>query len=303
MRLDRLIVVLSLALPAALSAQAPPGACLVQDTAFQTTGGGCADLVANRVWSAVPPSTGTWSYANQYSQNLVEGGYSDWRLPTLSELTALVQDGGYSHLNLCQCGWWYWSSQTQGRSNAYAEVLQTGQTKKWSQNSQFAILCVRTGTPGGPQGAGGGIGSADLSVSHIHEGGVWTLLIRGERLAGRPYLLLAGLRAGEGARGIAAPILLPAQRTGSRLLDPGAGRLDEKGCATLRLDLAALGMPRSVEADIRLALVVFDPLVPGGIVYLITPPPNSDGSSVPLSAPSSSPTTDTDESPAPATTR
>ena len=42
------------------------------------------------IWSGVSKKVMDWNTANQYCENLKEGGASDWRLPTISELRTLI---------------------------------------------------------------------------------------------------------------------------------------------------------------------------------------------------------------------
>ena len=59
----------------------------------------CTDSSTGLVWSDRSSSTMKWSSAKQYCANLNEDGYSDWRLPTISELKTTIkncQSGGSS---------------------------------------------------------------------------------------------------------------------------------------------------------------------------------------------------------------
>ncbi|MBQ3367479.1 DUF1566 domain-containing protein [bacterium] len=50
----------------------------------------CRDSSSGLIWSARASSTMTWSNAGTYCNNLTEGGYSDWHLPTIDELKTLL---------------------------------------------------------------------------------------------------------------------------------------------------------------------------------------------------------------------
>lgn len=52
----------------------------------------CKDLSIGLTWSARAQKTMNWDYAVSYCDNLTEGGYSDWHLPTISELRTLIQN-------------------------------------------------------------------------------------------------------------------------------------------------------------------------------------------------------------------
>lgn len=59
----------------------------------------CKDSATNYMWSSRSSNEMNWQSAINYCQNLTEGGHSDWRLPTISELKTIIkncQSGGSS---------------------------------------------------------------------------------------------------------------------------------------------------------------------------------------------------------------
>lgn len=63
----------------------PRGACSTEDSEFETANGGCKDLNSEVVWSALSEDSVIWSEGFDYCNDLMEGGYCDWRLPTLKD--------------------------------------------------------------------------------------------------------------------------------------------------------------------------------------------------------------------------
>jgi hypothetical protein len=57
-----------------------------------SSGTPCKDSANGLTWSSKASKTYTWQKAGDYCSNLTEIGYSDWRLPTISELRTLIQN-------------------------------------------------------------------------------------------------------------------------------------------------------------------------------------------------------------------
>ncbi len=51
----------------------------------------CIDKATNYIWSERSEEI-TWDAAITYCKNLTEGGYTDWQLPTISELRTLIKE-------------------------------------------------------------------------------------------------------------------------------------------------------------------------------------------------------------------
>lgn len=111
---------------------APPGACVSQDANWTTDSGGCRDMQSGGlVWSASAyVQTGqmqTYVTAQDYCAASTEGGYSDWRVPTLAELQTAQQREAFTHINLYDASGQpfdsvKWST-TRDNSKQYAYLL------------------------------------------------------------------------------------------------------------------------------------------------------------------------------------
>ncbi len=101
-------------------------------------------------WSKEAPKRMTWNEAQEYAKNLREGGYDDWRLPTLAELTIalanqFIQDGAKEPLGF-RGGYNYWSSLEVGADGAwYAYGGSNGgvYTNYVFKDYQYAVRCAR----------------------------------------------------------------------------------------------------------------------------------------------------------------
>ncbi|MBF0103102.1 MAG: DUF1566 domain-containing protein, partial [Desulfobacterales bacterium] len=94
-----------------------------------------------------------WFLSLKYCEALKLGGYSDWRVPNIRELSRLVDDTqseiAIDPLFSCQPNF-YWSSTTQSNSpNAAWGVYFYGGDMDWSQkNFSDLVRCVRAGPTG-----------------------------------------------------------------------------------------------------------------------------------------------------------
>lgn len=137
--------------------------CKIENAAkFVTAGGGCKDVKTGRVWSRNADSpertSSMWTFtpAKDYCANLVEGGMSDWRMPTRDEMKAVSANGAGAYLDAFtvpngppnQFDFYKWSSTTiQGGKYAYVIQLGSGLegSKGWATNGQSwtDVICVR----------------------------------------------------------------------------------------------------------------------------------------------------------------
>lgn len=164
-----------------LTVSATSGSCATSDASFTTLNGGCKDLNSGLVWSNVSGATQTWiqavwdstvagstaadsydsdgaandydgtpatadSSSTSYCHDLVQNGFSDWRLPSSSELTTLVTNGGATHLNFTvNQGFWSGTATASG-TKANSVNLSTGAVSSTNKTTAFAIVCVRSNT-------------------------------------------------------------------------------------------------------------------------------------------------------------
>ena len=134
--------------------------------------------VDGKTWTDEAESTMTWQNAIDYCNNLTACGYSDWHLPTISELRTLIQNcpetvtGGecgvtdsclsYSECrnNACSgCSYdyssgkysklgdtdWFWSSSVRSDGSGYAWLVSfgLGRVNSYSKSNTDSVRCVR----------------------------------------------------------------------------------------------------------------------------------------------------------------
>lgn len=257
-----------------------PGACALEDAAFQTLDGGCKDLTSGLIWSAdyfqVYQSSGasvlTFSAATDYAQNLVEGGFDDWRLPTQAELLDLHANGGAAHLNLPDPLFYHWSSTKSGRQR-YIVNIASGDSFSVNRTSTMMVICVRevssggggNGNGGGRPGGGNGnnnrvagpaaIGQAPQGVRFVRGGLVHVHLTAPEH-ADRAFVVAASSAP-------ATASVLPSidawlgATNGLSLVAPG--KFDPSGRAHMAFERTSLDRLAADGVDVRLGVLVLDP--------------------------------------------
>ncbi|MBR4531399.1 DUF1566 domain-containing protein [bacterium] len=111
----------------------------------------CFDSATGLVWSGKAPERIRWIDAVDYCKNLNEGGFSDWRLPSIAVLTTLVQncynsngctgdtDGKYSKFGDIVFLW----SSSGGSSEAQGVYFYNAASQSKSVDESFDARCVR----------------------------------------------------------------------------------------------------------------------------------------------------------------
>lgn len=129
------------------TATALTNACLIDDGGWVTADGGCTDVTTGLVWSLAAPGSVDWNYAQNYGANLVEGGYSDWRMPTEAELQGAWANGAPTHL--AYPGPAIWSTRTQGRYAYWVGLCTDGRSHRTLKGSYLTGVFVRDANAGG----------------------------------------------------------------------------------------------------------------------------------------------------------
>lgn len=112
----------------------------------------CIDLNTDLIWSAKSENTMHWNDTFEYCANLNEGGFNDWKLPSIKVLNTLVRncdsasgcegntDGFYSEFGEISV---LWSSNPVDSNNAQAVNFLDGSTVAKSTDNSFFVRCVR----------------------------------------------------------------------------------------------------------------------------------------------------------------
>ena len=103
----------------------------------------CIDSETGLIWSGKSAERIRWIDAVDYCKNLKEGGYNDWRLPSIAVLRTLVKQCGSSGYSDGECSKFgdivfFWSSnQSQG------VFFYDGETQSKNVDETFDARCVR----------------------------------------------------------------------------------------------------------------------------------------------------------------
>jgi hypothetical protein len=112
--------------------------------------GTVTDIVTKLMWQqTVPTTTYTWADAIAYCPTLTLGSFSDWRLPSLIELTS-IQDLGRSaptinttYFPMPSGSNAFWSATPMSSTNARGVDFLTSSAIYWSVTSLHSVRCVR----------------------------------------------------------------------------------------------------------------------------------------------------------------
>ena len=89
----------------------------------------------------------TWNEALEYAKNLREGGFDNWRVPTIKELISLVD---YSKSNLAtdlpdmeEANYWSSTSSAHNSNGAWIVGFSNGYVYANSKTDSYYVRCVR----------------------------------------------------------------------------------------------------------------------------------------------------------------
>ena len=111
----------------------------------------CIDSATGLIWSAKSANKMPWNDAVNYCQNLTEGDFDDWRLPSIAVLRTLVQNcssakcaedytGKYSKFGDTV---YLWSSSEGAGSTAKSIYFSDASTSSISTDTNVNVRCVR----------------------------------------------------------------------------------------------------------------------------------------------------------------
>ncbi len=129
-----------------------PTSCLAAP--YTDSGDGTVtDTGTGLMWQKADDGTvRSWSDASTYCDNMVVGGYEDWRIPRVDELTTIADYSRYSPaidpaFQSKPSYYWYWSSSTYAGNtgSAWGVYFDNGSTNEYNKSSTHYVRCVRGG--------------------------------------------------------------------------------------------------------------------------------------------------------------
>lgn len=131
--------------------------CLIDDDYFATMEGGCQLLRTKLIWSAGLTDDMSHEAAVRYCESLREGGKTDWRTPTLEELSSAAGSHlGLTHLRVHRQQY-YWAVGPENNYHrglvafassdpwAYLFLFRNGSSelRRSLLDGAYAVICVR----------------------------------------------------------------------------------------------------------------------------------------------------------------
>lgn len=113
--------------------------------------GTISDQTTGLVWEKTGSAAGmNWMAALAWCENATTGGYTDWRLPDIRELSSIVADlrSGPAIDPAFSCeNKWYWSGSTSTYSptNAWYVAFNNGSLNRNYKSNPSRVRCVRGG--------------------------------------------------------------------------------------------------------------------------------------------------------------
>lgn len=115
---------------------------------FATANGGCQYKQTGKVYSQRAPKRLSVFAANDYCSRLVEGGYQDWRLPSIGDLKRVAWPGGADKHFLFDVSAGYWASEKLSESNTYDSQLNGRKVLVTESKSFYNWVQLSTGMQG-----------------------------------------------------------------------------------------------------------------------------------------------------------
>lgn len=123
----------------------PITACKKQDARFFTTEGGCKDKNTRLVFSSPAEEAHTFNNAQDYCQDLDQGGYADWRLPTAVEMRGISGVPANIHFNFDTQHFFWAATENRTKTAAQAFYLRNRKDniRNLPEDKAAKVLCVR----------------------------------------------------------------------------------------------------------------------------------------------------------------